>query len=60
MSNPELDFKSSVLPGQLYNAHMQCQLALGNQYSAYFSSKTPFNVNHLIFIKLTKFLIKHF
>ena len=41
---PELDFQAvSRLPGEQYSPDLQCQLALGTQYKAYFSPKEPFN-----------------
>lgn len=41
---PELDFRAvSRLPGEQYNPDLQCQLALGTQYKAYYSAKEPFN-----------------
>lgn len=40
-----LDFQSvSRLPGEQYSPDLQCQLALGTQYKAYYSAKQPFNV----------------
>ena len=42
---PGLDFQSvSRLPGEQYSPDLQCQLALGTQYKAYYSAKQPFNV----------------
>ncbi|RWS28727.1 disintegrin and metalloproteinase with thrombospondin motifs 7-like protein 1, partial [Leptotrombidium deliense] len=41
---PELDFtKSHRLPGEQYPPDLQCRLALGSQYKAYRSTKTPFD-----------------
>lgn len=43
---PGLDFQSvSRLPGEQYSPDLQCQLALGTQYKAYYSAKQPFNVS---------------
>lgn len=43
---PDLDFTAvSRLPGDQYNTDIQCQLALGTQYKAYYSNKDPFNVS---------------
>lgn len=43
---PGLDFTTvSRLPGEQYSPDLQCQLALGTQYKAYYSAKQPFNVS---------------
>jgi hypothetical protein len=50
-SNPgssELNFeRSNRLPGEQYPPNKQCQLALGSQYTAYTSTREPFNVSIL-------------
>ena len=49
-----LDFQAvSRLPGEQYSPDLQCQLALGTQYKAYYSAKQPFNVSprHLDFAR---------
>jgi len=44
----ELNFeRSNRLPGEQYPPNKQCQLALGSQYTAYTSTREPFNVSTL-------------
>ncbi|KAK8786651.1 hypothetical protein V5799_023573 [Amblyomma americanum] len=42
-SQPVAELEGQPLPGQLYSADAQCKLALGSDYSAYTSSRSPFN-----------------
>lgn len=42
-SQPVEALNEDPLPGQLFPADDQCKLALGKRYSAYTSSRTPFN-----------------
>ncbi|XP_037288965.2 A disintegrin and metalloproteinase with thrombospondin motifs 16 [Rhipicephalus microplus] len=42
-SQPVAELDGEPLPGQLFPADAQCKLALGTDYSAYTSSRSPFN-----------------
>ncbi|XP_075731284.1 A disintegrin and metalloproteinase with thrombospondin motifs adt-2 isoform X2 [Rhipicephalus microplus] len=42
-SEPVEELSEDPLPGELFPADDQCKLALGKRYSAYASSKSPFN-----------------
>ena len=40
--------RDTRLPGEQYTLYQQCQLALGTNYRAYNSNKSPFNVGDLM------------
>ncbi|KAH8035769.1 hypothetical protein HPB51_008596 [Rhipicephalus microplus] len=44
-SQPVAELDGEPLPGQLFPADAQCKLALGTDYSAYTSSRSPFNAS---------------
>ncbi|KAH7935424.1 hypothetical protein HPB52_007446 [Rhipicephalus sanguineus] len=46
-SQPVAELDGEPLPGQLFPADAQCKLALGTDYSAYTSSRSPFNAKRM-------------